>query len=312
MIGRARRRLAHVLDRRFMALHNRVEELATRVEDLARAAAIRDAELRNEVNEIAPVLLRAITSRLDEEIAPALRVMAGNDAENRRLLDAARRDPDYELAFEEPEPLVTVIVPTHRRLELLTSRTLPSVLAQTYERLQLLVIGDATDDETEAVMREVSDSRVTFVNLTRRYVYQDEHRHWLTASTLTRNEGYRLARGRWLFEVDDDDAVPLDAVESLLADARGRKLEAVQGVIRQHEPHGQTKEIVTTPDTIRLAGGAVVHAHLRFFGREHVASAFGVPGDVFRGERMVRAGVRIGLLDRVTYEYYPSLLWKSR
>ncbi len=129
MIGRVRRRLAHVLDRRFFALHERVEDLATRVEDLARpAAATGDDELRNEVADIAAALrsiagteaehtrlLRAITSRLDEEIAPALRIMAGNDAENRRLLDAARRDPEYELAFEETEPLVTVIVPTHRR-----------------------------------------------------------------------------------------------------------------------------------------------------------------------------------------------------
>jgi hypothetical protein len=57
--------------------------------------------------------------------------------------------------------------------------------------------------------------------------------------------------------------------------------------------------------------GAVVHAHLRFFDREHVASAFGVPGDWFRGERMVRAGVRIGFVDWVTYEYYPSSLWGS-
>ncbi len=40
------------------------------------------------------------------------------------------------------------------------------MLAQTYERLQLLVIGDATEDETEAVVREISDSRLTFVNLT--------------------------------------------------------------------------------------------------------------------------------------------------
>ena len=52
-------------------------------------------------------------------------------------------------------------------------------------------------------------------------------------------------------------------------------------------------------------------ARLRFFGREHVASAFGVPGDWFRGERMVRAGVRIGLVDWVTYDYYPSSLWGS-
>jgi hypothetical protein len=121
--------------------------------------------------------------------------------------------------------------------------------------------------------------------------------------------GCRLARGRWLFDVVDDDSLPVDAVERLLETARGRRLEAVQGVIRHRLPDGTTQdEVPAAPDRLPLKG-AVVHAHLRFFTREHVASAFGVPGGWFRGERMVRAGVRIGLVDDVTYEYYPSGLW---
>lgn len=326
MIRRVRRRLAHVLDRRFVALHHRVEDLAARVEDLARAEVQRDAELRSAADaatsslaagdaenrqrlEAIAARLEAMAARLDEELAPALRIMAGNDAENRRLLDAARRDPDYERAFADPEPLVTVIVPTRDRLDLLRSRALPSILAQTYERLEVLVIGDAADGEAEAAVRDAGDPRVTFVNVTQRYVYPDPQRHWFAAATLTRNEGYRLARGRWLVDVDDDDVVLPDAIASLLADARERTLEAVQGVMRRHAPDGGTSELVfSMPEHLSLTG-AVVHAHLRFFGREHVAAAFGVGGDVFRGERMLRAGVRIGLLDRVTYEYYPSLLW---
>jgi glycosyltransferase involved in cell wall biosynthesis len=241
-------------------------------------------------------------------MAPALRIMAGNDAENRRLLETVRGDPEYELAFAEPDPLVTVIVPTNGRIELLTSRTLPSVLAQTHARLEILVIGDATDSRTEAALNEIDDSRVRFVNLTQRYVYPDPHRHRLAAATLARNEGYRLARGRWLFDVDDDDEVPVDAIERLLEAARERRLEAVQGVVRRHAPEAPTRDLVPTTGRPSL-NGALVHSHLRFFTREHVASAFGIGGDVFRGERMVRAGVRVGLLDRVTYEYYPATLW---
>ena len=54
-----------------------------------------------------------------------------------------------------------------------------------------------------------------------------------------------------------------------------------------------------------------MHAGLRFFEREHVAADLGLPGDWFRAERMLRAGVRIGHLERVTYDYYPSLAWRS-
>jgi hypothetical protein len=319
MIRRVRRRLAHVLDRRFFALHDRVAELSTRVDELSRGAAERDAELRR---AMAPALrsaadyaetrrlLEAISSRLTDEIAPALQIMAGNDSENRRLLEAARCDPEYELAFTEPEPLVTVVMPTYRRAELLSTRALPSVLAQNYERLQVLVMGDATDADTETAVREIDDPRVTFTNLTQRYFHPDPHRHWLAAATLARNEGYRLAQGRWLVDVDDDDALPSDAVECLLEHARERTLETVQGVIRHHWPDGHWSAIVFSPERSLSLTGALVHAHLRFFAREHVAAAFGVGGDVFRGERMLRAGVRIGALDRITYEYYPATLWQ--
>ena len=294
MIGRLRNRIAHALDRRFEALHHRVEGLANTIDE-------RDAVLREE--------LAVLKGRLDEEIAPALRIMAGEDAENRRLLEEARNDAEYLLAWEEPDPLVTVILPTYGRTELFRSRSLPSILAQTHERLEVLVIADAPDAESEAAAREAGDARVRSLSLAQRYVYPDASRHWQAASTLTRNEGYRLARGRWLFDADDDDSLPPDAVELLLEAARDRRAEAVQGLIRHVDPNGGTHdERAELPARLPLKG-ALVHAHLRFFAREHVASAFGVPGDWFRGERMLRAGVRIELLDRVTYEYYPSSLW---
>jgi glycosyltransferase involved in cell wall biosynthesis len=262
------------------------------------------AALRTEIS--------ALEQRLDDDVLPALRIMAGRDSESRRLLAEARADAGYERAYDEPEPLVTVILPTYERAELLASRSLPAVLAQSHERLEVLVIGDGPDEAAEQVVREAGDKRVRWTNVSQRYVYPDPYRHWLAISTLTRNEGYRLATGRWLFDFDDDDSLPTDTIETLLAVARARRAEAVQGVLRSHRPDGSHEDIHgIVPDKLPLKG-ALVHGHLRFFEREHVASALGAVGDWFRGERMVRAGVRIELLDRVTYDYYPSTLWLPR
>ena len=280
-----RRRLAHALDRRFESLHHRIERLEEEV--------------------------RQTRERLDFELYPTLRILAGRDAESRHRLAEARADDDYGLAWDEPEPLVTVILPTLGRPELLRSRALPAVLAQTHERLEVLVIGDGPSAEAEAVVGEAGDERARWTSTSQRYVYPDEYRHWLAATTLARNEGYRLARGRWLFDLDDDDSLPADAIVSLLATARASRAEAVQGVITSHAPDGSTDEIrAVLPDQLPLKG-ALVHAHLRFFEREHIASALALPGDWFRGERMLRAGVRIELLDHVTYDYFPSSLWRS-
>jgi glycosyltransferase involved in cell wall biosynthesis len=277
-----RRRLARALDRRFESLHHRLEQLEGDVGALAR--------------------------RLDEQLMPSLRLLAGRDAENRALLAAARADPEYELAYDEPEPLVTVIVPTHQRPELLRSRALPAVLGQTHSALEVLVIGDGPDPAAEQVVRELGDERVRWTHTSQRYVYPEPHLHWLAASTLTRNEGYRLASGRWLFDFDDDDSLPPDAIELLLAAARERRAEAIQGLATIHAHDGSTTQGgPVLPHQLALKG-ALVHAHLRFFQREHIASALAEPGDWFRGERMLRAGVRIELLDRVVYDYYPSSL----
>ena len=295
-----RQRLAHALDRRFAAVHARLDEIAVGLEAVTAAEASRDEETRR--------LLAALSARMDDELLPALRLMAADDAGARRRLATARQAPDYELAYGDPDPLVSVIIPTHGRGELLSERALPALLAQTHARIEVLVIGDSAGSDTAAALSQFEDPRVEYVELTQRYEYPDRHRHWLAATTLARNEGYRRARGRWLFDADDDDRVPEDAIECLLAHAREERLEAVQGTIREHLPDGGSRPIVPTVTQLPLKG-AVVHAHLRFFDREHLDSAFGVPGDWFRGERMVRAGVRIGFVDWVTYDYYPSSLW---
>jgi glycosyltransferase involved in cell wall biosynthesis len=290
-----KRRLAHALDRRFEALHHRLEGVT---------------ELRGEVAALRAELA-ALAQRLDADLLPVLRLLAGRDAENRRLLAAARADRDYELAFSEADPLVTIVLPTYRRAELLRTRSLPAALAQTHQRVEVLVIGDGPDPESEAIVREAGDERARWTNLPQRYVYPDADRHWLAVSTLTRNEGYRLASGRWLFDFDDDDSLPPNAVELLLETARERRAEAVQGVLRELHPDGSSRdELAVLPDRLPLKG-ALVHSHLRFFERDHVASALGIAGDWFRGERMLRAGVRIELVDQITYDYYPSSLWSS-
>jgi len=277
-----RRRLSNALDRRFESLHHRVEALAGNVERLHEQLLALADETRR---------LQESVDALGAQVVPTLRVMAGRDAESRRLLAEARADPSYEQAWDEPEPLVTVILPTRERTELLRSRSLPAVLGQTHGRLEVLVIGDGPDPAAEQVVRELGDERVRWTHTSQRFVDPETYRHWLAASTLTRNEGYRLASGRWLFDFDDDDSLPPDAIERLLEVARSTT--EIPGVLPQQLP----------------LKGALVHAHLRFFEREHVAAMLAEPGDWFRGERLLRAGVRIELLDRVTYDYYPSTLW---
>ena len=292
MIRRWRRLAAEALDRRFGPLNGRLDALEARLEG-------NTAQLEQVTAQVAA-------------LAPVLRTLAADDPGHRRRLHELRAEAVYAAPWEETEPLVTIAIPTRDRPKLLVERSIASALAQTHAHLEVLVIGDAAAPEIAAAVEAVGDPRVRFVNLTHQFVRADgEHR--LTAATLTRNEGYRLARGHWLVDLDDDDALRPEAVAELLAHARAHRLEVVYGVLEAHLPDGVTRRVGGFPPALGHFGwqGAVVHAGLRFFEREHVAADLGLPGDWFRAERMLRAGVRIGHLERVTCDYYPSLARRS-
>jgi hypothetical protein len=307
VIRRWRRLAAEALDRRFGPLNSRLDAVEARLDG-------HTAQLERLTAQLGAVAesTSAAQRTIERDVAAVLRTLAADDPGHRRRLHALRAEPGYAAAWEESDPLVTIAIPTRDRPRMLAERSLPSALAQTHERLEVLVVGDAAGREIATAVEAVNDPRVRFVNLTHQFVRADGER-WLTAATLTRNEGYRLARGGWLVDLDDDDALRPEAVADLLAHARAHRLEVVYGALEAHMPDGDTRHLGGFPPQLGEFGwqGALVHAGLRFFEREHVAADLGVPGDWFRAERMLRAGVRIGHLEQVTCDYYPSPGWSS-
>jgi glycosyltransferase involved in cell wall biosynthesis len=114
------------------------------------------------------------------------------------------------------KPLVTVAVATYNRAQLLTERCIPSVLGQTYDNLELIVVGDGCTDETEEAMAEIRDPRLTFVNLPERGTYPaDPIRRWMVAGTAAMNKAMSMARGDFVTHLDDDEYMP-DRLEKLV------------------------------------------------------------------------------------------------
>lgn len=96
---------------------------------------------------------------------------------------------------QQAKPLVTVITPTHNRSDLLT-RSVNSVLAQTHDHLELIIVDDCSSDDTPAVARSLmaSDSRV-------RYIRNAQNLH----APQSRNVALEAARGEFVAFLDDDD-----------------------------------------------------------------------------------------------------------
>lgn len=195
---------------------------------------------------------RELHSRLEHELRPLLLSLVRDDPGNRRRLFELRAEPAYELAYTDPAPLVTIAIPTVvDRSELLLRRSLPSALAQSHTNLEVVIVGDAIGpaaaERLLAALDRLGEERVRFADLTQRFVHPDPEQQHLTGSTNARNEAYRLARGRWIAELDDDDALRPHAVEKLLELARGAHLEVAYGLKERREVGGGRSSLGAFP-----------------------------------------------------------------
>jgi glycosyltransferase involved in cell wall biosynthesis len=94
-------------------------------------------------------------------------------------------------------PLVSVVLPTRNRAHTLRRAT-DSVLNQSYDRLELIVVDDASTDNTVAVVNEINDPRV-------RYIRLDQSR----GGSGARNVGIQQAKGDLIaFQDSDDEWLP--------------------------------------------------------------------------------------------------------
>ena len=210
---------------------------------------------------------------------------------------------------DEETPLVTVRIPTYNTGPLVAERALASAVSQTYENLEILVIGDNTNEETADAVRSVDDERIRFINLPAQGLYPElPHFRRKVAGAFPMTVGNYLARGAWIAPLDDDDEFLEDHVEVLLEAARAGRHEMVYSKAEDEVEPGRW--IVTGSEP--LARGEISHptvllrSELRFMPYSMTSWKRREPSDWNLWHRMQRIGVRIGFLDRVTSRYYLS------
>jgi glycosyltransferase involved in cell wall biosynthesis len=112
------------------------------------------------------------------------------------------------LADVTETPLVSVVVPCYRQAHYLPG-ALDSALAQSYPAVEIIVVNDGSDDDTEAVTRRYGD-RV-------RYVYRANG-----GLSAARNTGIAQVRGTYLKFLDADDYLHPDQLAWHMAAMAGR------------------------------------------------------------------------------------------
>ena len=147
---------------------------------------------------------------------------------------------------------VSVVIPTHNRSALL-SRTLRSALRQERVDFEVIVVDEASSDDTPALLSALDDHRVR--------VLRHEIPRGLSAA---RNHGAEHARAEWLAFLDDDDLWAPDKLFRQVSAARetGRdwaytgSVNIANGRIVRSTPAPSEEEVVATlPRFPILPGG---------------------------------------------------------
>jgi glycosyltransferase involved in cell wall biosynthesis len=91
------------------------------------------------------------------------------------------------------DPEASIILPTYNRSHII-NRAVKSVIHQSFEDFELIIVDDASEDETKSIVSEFRDERIN-------YRSHQENR----GGSAARNTGIKHAEGKYVFFIDSDD-----------------------------------------------------------------------------------------------------------
>lgn len=145
------------------------------------------------------------------------------------------RDPNDAAPDRSPRPdlrsdgdlLVSVIIPCFN-VEDYLDECVASVVAQSYESLEVVLINDGSSDSTGKLVDRWGDRDVRI-----RTVHQDNQ-----GLGGARNTGIAMSSGEFFFFLDSDDLLPFDAIGRMVDSVRFSGSDIVSGVAERFDSSG--------------------------------------------------------------------------
>ncbi len=124
--------------------------------------------------------------------------------------------------------MVTVIIPVYNNVKTL-KKCVDSVIAQTYRNLEIILVDNGSTDSSESLCDEFqkTDSRICVLH---------ENIEGVSA---TRNQGVRIAKGKYITFIDSDDHITPDYIEKLVA-AIEESSDCILAMCNAYEVNGDT------------------------------------------------------------------------
>lgn len=197
------------------------------------------------------------------------------------------------------EPLISVIIAIYNPGKYLKA-CLDSIVNQTYENLEIILVDDGSTDNSLAVCKEYAekDSRII--------VHHKEN----SGVSATRNQGIRLAHGDYFSFIDSDDILETDAYEYLINCIKKHNVDAVN---YEHYITYKDREIThklpeecyglfDRKQSIALLVNNVMFAWNKLFSKDIIKNVW-FDEEIYRGEDSLFA---IQAFDKATNVWFDS------
>lgn len=114
--------------------------------------------------------------------------------------------------------IISIIIPVYNAEKFLDN-CIGSVVNQTYKNLEIIIINDGSTDNSERIIKKwkYSDGRIKYIKQSNLGVAE------------ARNKGMVEAQGEYIFFIDSDDTLKLDAIETLVSHCKRSATDIVLG-----------------------------------------------------------------------------------
>lgn len=202
-------------------------------------------------------------------------------------------------------PLVSVVIPTHNRAHVVCE-AVESVLAQTVQDFEVIVVDDRSKDDT---LDRLADLRLPSPKF--RVIRHEKNR----GAQAARNSGARIATGEWLSFLDSDDKLLPQSLEMRLQAATSEKVQVVHSecyVLKGDVPQGL---FGVPPVRGRVYRSLLRHPGPMFQGLLISAQVFEQMGGL--DERIVShqewdTSIRLAKICRFGFGSEPTFIWDCR
>jgi len=205
--------------------------------------------------------------------------------------------------------LISVVVPTWQRADLLRNRCLPS-LACSKAETDLIVVADGHDPAARLIAAEF---RARYLEIDRPDYPRDELQRWHAVGIRAVNAGLDAATGDWVIVVNDDDELVPGGLDALVERAAGSNADVIHGGSSVLQRDGSWVDVNEGPPWFRwfpIGSALIRRATLGRTRLDPDAYRSGIPADREFWRRLYREGMTFERIPELVYRYWPGMAYQ--